>query len=276
MRLAIEESRKTSVKYRKIRPFWVLLLLPMVASLSACKAETAADEEVVRPVKVAILAPASSGRVLTYSGVVRARVESAVGFRVSGKIVERRVNIGDRLDAGQVIARLDDTDLKLAEGSAKSTLNAARTRRDVASINLERAKPLLPKGFISKAAFDIRRNEMDAASAALDNRQITTEPGHECGCLHDTAGRHGRRRHIGHGRAGPSRECWAARHYACRRRRDRDCDRRPRAGGRPSIGWPERPDQALGERLMTASTVAFVKSPVRPRRHLVRTPSGSP
>ena len=171
MRLAIEESRKTSVKYRKIRPFWVLLLLPMIASLSACKAETAADEEVVRPVKVAILAPASSGRVLTYSGVVRARVESAVGFRVSGKIVERRINIGDRLDAGQVIARLDDTDLKLAEGSAKSTLNAARTRRDVASINLERAKPLLPKGFISKAAFDIRRNEMDAASAALDTAE---------------------------------------------------------------------------------------------------------
>ena len=171
MRLEIEESQKTSVKYRKIRHFWVLLLLPMIASLGACKAEKAADEEVVRPVKVAILAPASSGRVLTYSGVVRARVESAVGFRVSGKIVERRVNIGDRLDAGQVIARLDDTDLKLAEGSAKSTLNAARTRRDVASINLERAKPLLPKGFISKAAFDIRRNEMDAASAALDTAE---------------------------------------------------------------------------------------------------------
>ena len=174
MRLAIEESRKTSVKYRKIRPFWVLLLLPMIASLSACKAGTAADEEVVRPVKVAILAPASSGRVLTYSGVVRARVESAVGFRVSGKIVERRVNIGDRLDAGQVIARLDDTDLKLAEGSAKSTLNAARTRRDVAGINLERAKPLLPKGFISKAAFDIRRNEMDAASAAPELGQVVS------------------------------------------------------------------------------------------------------
>jgi membrane fusion protein, multidrug efflux system len=171
MRLEIEESQKTSVKYRKIRHFWVLLLLPMIASLGACKAEKAADEEVVRPVKVAILAPASSGRVLTYSGVVRARVESAVGFRVSGKIVERRVNIGDRLDAGQVIARLDDTDLKLAEGSAKSTLNAARTRRDVASINLERAKPLLPKGFISKAAFDIRRNEMDAASAALETAE---------------------------------------------------------------------------------------------------------
>ena len=119
MRLAIEESRKILVKYRKIRPFWVLLLLPMVASLSACKADKAADEEVVRPVKVAILAPASSGRVLTYSGVVRARVESAVGFRVSGKIVERRVNVGDRLEVGQVIARLDETDLKLAEGSAK-------------------------------------------------------------------------------------------------------------------------------------------------------------
>jgi RND family efflux transporter MFP subunit len=146
-------------------------LLMLVAGLAGCKSEAADNQEVVRPVKVAILAPAPRARLLTYSGVVRPRIESSVGFRVSGKVVERLVNVGDRVEAGQVIARLDANDLKLAENSAKATLNAARTRREVAKINLERAMPLLPQGFISKAAYDLRRNEMDAAASALDTAE---------------------------------------------------------------------------------------------------------
>ena len=158
-------------------------LLLLVASLGACEAESAPEEEVVRPVKTAVLGAASQRGMLTYSGVVRPRIESAVGFRVGGKIVERLVNVGDRVEIGQLIARLDDTDLKLAEKSATATLNAARTRRDVASINLDRAKPLLPKGFISKAEFDIRRNEMDPATSAFDSaeaelRQATNAVGY--------------------------------------------------------------------------------------------------
>ena len=82
--------------------------------------------------KVAVVAPATQGRTLTYSGVVRPRIESALGFRVAGKIVERAVNVGDRVEVGQVIARLDETDLKLAENAAKAAVAAARSRRDVA------------------------------------------------------------------------------------------------------------------------------------------------
>jgi RND family efflux transporter MFP subunit len=125
----------------------------------------------VRPVKVAVVEAAARGRTLTYSGVVRPRIESAMGFRVAGKIVQRAVNTGDRVEVGQVIARLDDTDLKLAENSARAAVTSARTRRDVARDNLERAKPLLPQGFISQAAYDIRRNELDAAASALDTAQ---------------------------------------------------------------------------------------------------------
>ena len=161
----------------------MVLLLPLVASLGGCKGEAAVGEEVIRPVKVAVIEPALRGRLLTYSGVVRPRIESAVGFRVAGKVMERLINVGDRVVVGQVIARLDDTDLKLSETSAKATLNAARTRSDVASINFERAKPLLPQGFISKAAFDIRRNELDAAASAVETaesqlRQATNAVGY--------------------------------------------------------------------------------------------------
>jgi RND family efflux transporter MFP subunit len=127
--------------------------------------------EAVRPVKVAAVTAASAERTLTYSGVVRPRVESSIGFRVGGKIVERAVNMGDRLKVGQVIARLDDTDLKLAENSARAAVASARTRRDVAGDNLERAKPLLAKQFISQASYDIRRNEHDAALSALESAE---------------------------------------------------------------------------------------------------------
>jgi RND family efflux transporter MFP subunit len=125
----------------------------------------------VRPVKVAIVAAAPQERTLTFSGVIRPRIESSIGFRVGGKIVERAVNVGDTVKLGQVIARLDATDLKLAEASAKAAVAGARTRRDVAHANLERAKPLLAQHFISQAAYDIRRNELDAAVSALETAE---------------------------------------------------------------------------------------------------------
>jgi RND family efflux transporter MFP subunit len=95
-------------------------------------------------------------------------VESALGFRVPGKIIARSVNVGDRIEVDQTIGRLDETDLKLAENAARAAVASARSRRDVASDNLERAKVLLPKAIISQAAYDTRRNELDAAAAALE------------------------------------------------------------------------------------------------------------
>src|SRR5262245_5347298 len=149
----------------------LVLVLGFAAGLAGCKGEAAVRQESVRPVKVALVAAASAQRTLSYSGVVRPRVESALGFRVPGKIVARSVNVGDRIEVGQTIARLDETDLKLAENAARATVASARSRRDVASDHLERAKVLLPKAIISQAAYDTRRNELDAAEAALEAAQ---------------------------------------------------------------------------------------------------------
>jgi membrane fusion protein, multidrug efflux system len=147
------------------------LTLLLIVVVGGCKDEAKIQDEVVRPVKVAVIGAAAPGHALSYSGVVRSRIESALGFRVPGKIVERTINVGDRVEVGRVIARLDDTDLKLAENSAKAIVAGARTRRDVASDNLDRAKALLPKAIIAKAIYDTRRNELDAAAAALDSAE---------------------------------------------------------------------------------------------------------
>jgi RND family efflux transporter MFP subunit len=150
----------------------ILVVLGIAASVAGCKGEAAAiQEQIVRPVKVALVAPATQGRSLTYSGVVRPRIESALGFRVPGKIVARVVNVGDRVEVGQVIARLDETDLRLAETAARAAVAAARSRRDMTNDNLKRANVLLPKAIISQAAHDTRRNELDAAAAALESAE---------------------------------------------------------------------------------------------------------
>src|SRR5436305_4138944 len=99
------------------------------------------------------------------------RIESTLGLRVSGKIVERLVNVGDRIKIGDKIARLDEKDLKLAENSAKASVTAAKTRLGVANDALGRANYLLPNGFIAKSVVDQRQLEADAAKAALDSAQ---------------------------------------------------------------------------------------------------------
>src|ERR1700732_5628832 len=110
----------------------VALVLPMVAILGGCRGEDAkVEQEIVRPVRVAVVGDAVRGRRLTLSGVVRPRIESAIGFRVAGKIVERLVNVGDRVEVDQVIARLDDADLKLAANRAKAAVAAGSSSRNV-------------------------------------------------------------------------------------------------------------------------------------------------
>jgi len=147
------------------------VLLTALMILAGCDSQAKVGQDVVRPVKVAVAGDAAGGRTLTYSGVVRPRIESMVGFRVPGKIVERLVNVGDRIEVDQVIARLDDTDLQLAERSAKAAVDAARSRRDMARNNLERGKALLPSSAISKAEYDSRNNEMDSAASVLDSAE---------------------------------------------------------------------------------------------------------
>ncbi len=149
----------------RMRALAAILLLPVGL---ACCGEAKVAEVPVRPVKATIVPAPVADRVLTYSGVIAPRIESTLGFRVSGKIVERYVNVGDRVAAGQKIARLDEVDLKLAENSARAAVAGAKTRALVAKDALRRANYLLPNGFIAKSAVDQRQLEMDQAQSALD------------------------------------------------------------------------------------------------------------
>ena len=166
LRPTTEESELSSAVSRHHRAKW-LLGASLVLLLGACKEEKPV-EQVIRPVKAIIVQEQAAERSRTFSGSVRARIESPLSFRVAGKITERFVNVGDKVAVGQVIATLDETDLKLSENSARAAVESARTRLDVARDALTRAKALLPNGYIPKATVDQRQLEFDAAKAALE------------------------------------------------------------------------------------------------------------
>jgi RND family efflux transporter MFP subunit len=164
--LTTEEKRKTSVFWRHRSIVTVGIAMLLAFGLAACKEEKQAERP-VRPVKAIVVAEQSGGIVKSFSGDVRPRTESALGFRVPGKIIERLADIGDKVEVGQVIARLDDTDLVLSENSARAAVQSAKTRLAVAADALGRAQKLQPKGYTPEAVVDQRKLEVDAAEAAL-------------------------------------------------------------------------------------------------------------
>lgn len=93
-----------------------------------------------------------------YSGEVRARIESTLGFRVGGKVIERRVDVGARVRTGQPLARLDSSDQQLA-------VQQAEANRALALAELKRTQELRGKNFISQAALDARETGATAAAA---------------------------------------------------------------------------------------------------------------
>ncbi|MGE6781463.1 efflux RND transporter periplasmic adaptor subunit [Ensifer adhaerens] len=146
--------------------------------LAGCSQEKTETADVVRPVKVVEIAAADTARQLSYSGSVRARTEMNLGFRVSGKIVERVVNVGDRVKVSDLLARVDATDYELAVRSASANLEAAERQVETVKLVRDRAEQLLARKFASQAQFDqsvLNYNQAvatrDAAKSALSQAQ---------------------------------------------------------------------------------------------------------
>jgi RND family efflux transporter MFP subunit len=103
----------------------------------------------------------------TYTGVIHARTESSLGFRVAGKIVKRLADPGDKVKAGQPLMRIDATDYALALNAANADVEAAMARKVQATADEVRLKNLLVTGAVSKQAYEQVKATADAASAQL-------------------------------------------------------------------------------------------------------------
>lgn len=161
----------------------VIAVLALAAPLAACSRVSEPKQEPVRPVRVVKVGGAEAKRVFELPGEVRARHETRLGFRVGGKIVERFVEVGSRVKAGDPLARLDVADLALAAASAKAQVASLQAERDLAAADLKRYRDLREKNFISQAEYDRRASTLATAEARLEalraqHRQAANQAGY--------------------------------------------------------------------------------------------------
>src|SRR5215217_4408015 len=102
-----------------------------------------------------------------FTGVVAARVQSNLGFRVAGKIVERLVNVGQQVKAGQPLMRIDEADLRLALTAKRNAVAAARASVVQTDADEQRYAKLVSKGWVSRQRYEQAKAALDTAEAQL-------------------------------------------------------------------------------------------------------------
>jgi membrane fusion protein, multidrug efflux system len=120
-----------------------------------------------RPALVMIVGEKAATNFMALVGEVRPRYESSQGFRIDGKIIERKVDIGATVKKGQVIAKLDPTDTDLSASAAQADVRAAEADRALAAAESSRYRQLFNKNFVSASALDSKEAELKSANAKL-------------------------------------------------------------------------------------------------------------
>lgn len=152
---------------RRLRPFPIAAcLLPLV--LTACgDSSTVEDPRTLAPVVRSAAVQASSDVSRSFTGVVAARVQGDLGFRVSGKVLERLVDTGQTVKRGQPLMRLDPIDLGLQARAQQESVIAARARAKQTADDEARYRSLVAAGAISASAYDQIKAAADTAKAQL-------------------------------------------------------------------------------------------------------------
>jgi RND family efflux transporter MFP subunit len=146
----------------------------LAAVLASCGSEQAPPQE-GRPVGVVTVEAGQFSDDIRFSGEIQAKKDVGLAFRIGGRVLERPVNVGDRVKAGQVIARLEPTLERNALTAATAALEAARGEVTTARNTFERQERLMGQGFTTRPRYDQARRALETAQAALENAEAQLE-----------------------------------------------------------------------------------------------------
>nr|WP_285846981.1 efflux RND transporter periplasmic adaptor subunit [Cupriavidus pauculus] len=149
----------------------VLTIIAAASLLAACTEKPASEPSDVRPVRTVVVGRSNGTIGANYSGEIRARYESQLGFRTAGKIVARMVEVGSHVKRGQPLLQLDPTQEALQVAAAGADADAARSRVAQARVDVKRTEQLLAQNFASQAELDQQRLLLSQAEAQLRSAQ---------------------------------------------------------------------------------------------------------
>ncbi|HZP75958.1 MAG TPA: efflux RND transporter periplasmic adaptor subunit [Pseudolabrys sp.] len=137
------------------------------ASLRTREASVASDPRQQAPIVRLATPIRTTGSERGFTGLIGARVQSNLGFRVAGKIVERLVNVGEQVKAGQPLMRIDETDLRLALAAKRNAVASARASFVQLDADERRNASLLKSGWVSQQRYEQAKAASDTAAAQL-------------------------------------------------------------------------------------------------------------
>jgi RND family efflux transporter MFP subunit len=148
----------------------------MAAFLGGCKPAAKEAGPSVRPVRTVTVERRATAAPVTLTGRIEAEDNVALAFRISGRIMENRVKLGERVNAGQVVARLESQNELNALRSAQANLASAEAQLVRARNHFDRQEQLLARAVVSRAVFDDAKQARQTAQSQVDaaNAQLKT------------------------------------------------------------------------------------------------------
>jgi RND family efflux transporter MFP subunit len=146
----------------------------LAATLAGCNAP-AVSKRPPLPVQVTTAQVTEYTPTLSLTGEIAARVSSNLSFRVSGRVIERNVDVGQRVNAGDVLARLDPASAQADLDAANASVASAEATLKQNSLTFDRTKQLFDSGFTTRSGFDTAQQNLRTAQSALDNAKATAD-----------------------------------------------------------------------------------------------------
>ena len=153
------------------KPGFIAALVASALALlmAGCNQEAKTEPPQPRPVRTVTVEKGKVGDSVVLTGDIRAENEASLGFRIGGRIIERKGEVGDKVEPDQLLARLDSQDELNGVRSAQAALNAARGQEVEAQNNFDRQNHLMERGFTTRAIFDSAKQGLQTAQARVDD-----------------------------------------------------------------------------------------------------------
>lgn len=163
---------------RALQSALIACLIPIVLAACQREAETSAAPE-ARPVRAITVERREAGTPLTFTGRIEAEDEVALAFRISGRLLENSGKLGDQVQPGQVVARLESQNELNGLRQAQAGLAAAQGQLTQARNHFERQETLLGQGWTTRANFDQAKQAQQTAQSQVDAAEAQLKIAHD-------------------------------------------------------------------------------------------------
>src|ERR1700752_1085704 len=148
----------------------ILCAALIVATVTGCD-KPAPPTSQARPVRTVTVERGADGETVSLTGHIRAKDQANLAFRLDGRMIERPVNVGNVLKAGQVVAKLDPTIQQNAVNPGQANLASLEAVLTQARLTFGRQQQLIKNGWTSVANFDEARQKLETTQALVDSAQ---------------------------------------------------------------------------------------------------------